>query len=102
MKQPLVAMFDAKASQFGAVFAVASVGVAIRDFQAEINNPDQQSNLSKYPEDFSLFQVGVFDTDNGKLDVVLTQSDIDPSQDVTYPVLIASGHLLKVSGVASV
>lgn len=47
------------------IFVVAS-GAAVRSFMDEINNAE--SPWYKHPDDFDLYQVGVFESDTGSLE----------------------------------
>lgn len=61
----LYSIFDAKANTYCAPFECVSNGVAIRQLMDLVS--DAKTTVSKYPEDFSLYFVGDFDTDNGQL-----------------------------------
>ncbi len=61
----LYSIFDAKANTYCAPFECVSNGVAIRQLMDLVS--DAKTTVSKYPEDFSLYFVGDFDTDNGSL-----------------------------------
>lgn len=61
----LYSIFDAKANTFCAPFECVSNGVAIRQLMDLVS--DAKTTVSKYPEDFSLYFVGDFDTDSGAL-----------------------------------
>lgn len=58
-------VFDIKAKQFQRPFYSLTRGTAIRDFQDAVNDP--QTSLNKYPDDFTLFEIGTFDDTNGEL-----------------------------------
>lgn len=60
----LYSILDVKAKSYSPPMAHPTDGVAIRVFGQECSNPE--SMLSKHAEDFSLFRVGVFDTDTGQ------------------------------------
>lgn len=61
----LYSIFDSKANTFCAPFECVSNGVAIRQLMDLVQ--DAKTTVSKYPEDFSLYFVGDFDTDTGAL-----------------------------------
>lgn len=65
MIQQCYAVFDTKASAFLTPFFLPTDGMAIRVFSDCVR--DSQHQFGKHPEDFSLFRVGQFDADNGKL-----------------------------------
>lgn len=61
----LYAVRDCKADSFGAPMSIASVGIARR----VLLETAQQGNspLAKYPEDFSLYELGEYDADSGEI-----------------------------------
>lgn len=56
-------VFDRKAEAFGRPFFEKTRGLAIRSFQSAAN--DAESAMSKYPNDFVLYEVGAFDDQLG-------------------------------------
>lgn len=58
---------DQKSEAFGRPFFVPSVGVAMRDFEDEVNRADEKNILYRHPSDFALYQLGVFDDADGKI-----------------------------------
>lgn len=73
---------DSKADVFGTPMVFASKGVAVRSFSNEINSKNDSSLISKHPEDFSLYQIGVYD------DVFAT---FEPLHENGKPELLMSG-----------
>jgi len=63
--QQAFAVFDSKAKVFFVPFFCPSVAVATRAFGTAANDP--QTQISKYPEDFTLFQIGEFNDEDGSL-----------------------------------
>lgn len=59
-----VALFDKKARAFARPFFVAHTDLAIRSVSGEVNQ-GAVSDLSRHPEDFSLYLMGTFDDSNG-------------------------------------
>lgn len=57
---------DRSADVYGQPFYSASIGGSIRSFADEINRPDPQNMLNKHPEDFDLFELGVFDDNSAQ------------------------------------
>jgi len=55
----LFAVRDVKAEAFNAPFCFQTAGQALRAFSDEVNNPN--SSLSKHPEDFFLYELGVYE-----------------------------------------
>jgi len=56
-------IYDSKAEAFSNPECIPSKGEAIRGFAAAANNP--QTQIGKYPADFTLFEIGEYDTDTG-------------------------------------
>ena len=84
MKLFVFSVFDSKAAAFNPPFCAPSYGVAERNFHTEVTSAD--SMVAKYPEDYSLFVIGDFDTDTG----VLTARN--PEAIVTASALVARGQ----------
>lgn len=63
MKKPMFSVHDIKAQTFGNPFTSTNQNTAMRDFHAACN--DQNSQLYKYPNDFTLYEVGEFDDYTG-------------------------------------
>lgn len=63
--QKLYSVHDVKAETYMPPFCVPSKGLAIRAFEDCINSDDH--HFGKHPADYTLFEVGTFDTDSGKL-----------------------------------
>lgn len=59
----LFAVRDLKADSFGAPISVATKGLALRSFQDVCL--DARSEIAKYPEDYSLFELGDYDPNSG-------------------------------------
>lgn len=58
---------DAKAEFFNSPFLQKTEGEAERTFTSLVN--DNQSTLSKHPEDYDLYFVGEYDDNTGKYDL---------------------------------
>ena len=61
----VVSIFDSAAGVYSRPAFVPSTGVAIRDFTDEVNRKADDNQLSKHPEDFSLYLLAAFDDNNG-------------------------------------
>ena len=59
-----LSVYDSKADCFSPPFFSRSRGEGLRNF-ADAGR-DQQSSLSRHPEDFSLYQIGVFNDSDGR------------------------------------
>lgn len=58
MNVQIFAVFDSKAQTFGQPFFCINENIALRSWREAVNDPATQ--FCKYPEDFSLFQLGEF------------------------------------------
>ena len=65
MKMIVCSIKDRAADAFGRPFYVPAVGVAIRSFQDEVNRKSDDSQIYAHPDDFDLFELGVFNDDSG-------------------------------------
>lgn len=70
MKYIMASVRDTKSEAYGRPFFVQSIGVAIRSFDDEVNNPEENNMLYKHSEDFALFHVGNFDDSKGSVEAV--------------------------------
>jgi len=61
----LFAVRDVKSDSFGAPMSIISTGIALRGFTETVANPE--SNLNRYPEDYTLYEVGTYDPSSGML-----------------------------------
>lgn len=59
----LYAVRDVKADSFGAPISVATEGLARRSFVDACQ--DSRSELSKYPEDYMLYELGEYEPNSG-------------------------------------
>lgn len=62
----VVAVRDRAVDGYMQPFFVPSIGMAVRSFQDEVNNPD--SPMYKHPEDYDLYQLATFDDESGAFD----------------------------------
>jgi len=63
--QHLFSVFDSKAEAFITPFFAPTIAVAMRMFEQACN--DQTTDFHRYASDYTLFEVGYFDTDSGLL-----------------------------------
>lgn len=66
MEAVLVAVRDAKMDEFGPVMTVPTIGMGERQFVDMVG--DQQFAFSKHPEDYSLWDVGRYETETGHVE----------------------------------
>ena len=65
MKTKLYSVYDSKAEAFNEPFYANKDGLAIRIFTDHVNR--DETIWGKYPHDFTLFQIGEFDSEKGSL-----------------------------------
>ena len=65
MQHIICSVRDAKSDAFGRPFFTASVGLAIRSFDDEVNRPAEDNIMFHHSEDFALFELGTFDDFDG-------------------------------------
>jgi hypothetical protein len=63
--QKMYAVYDVKSGLYFSPHFLQSDGVAIRSFSTACE--DTQTEFNKFPEDFSLFHIGSFNTENGEI-----------------------------------
>lgn len=63
MKINYFSVFDKKAGSFSQLYAATTPGVAERAFQQTVSDP--QSMVSKYPDDYALYQILSLDDESG-------------------------------------
>jgi len=70
MQHVICAVKDTAAQTFGRMFQVNHGNAAIRSFSDEVNRPgqgDQQNDLFSHPDDFELYELGIYDDQAGVL-----------------------------------
>jgi hypothetical protein len=65
----IVSVRDSAAEAFGRPMYLQSLGVAIRSFTDEVNREDKDNQLFNHPDDFDLYELGVFDDSIGKYEL---------------------------------
>jgi len=66
MKLNVYSIFDSAAKAYTAPFFMHNDGLAIRAFQDNVN-AEQENNISKHPDQFTLFKIGEFDDATGEI-----------------------------------
>jgi hypothetical protein len=69
MNLVIVSVKDSAAQAFGRPIFVPSTAVAVRSFRDEVNRKDSTDDLARHPDDFELYEVGVFDDATGIIEV---------------------------------
>lgn len=67
MKMFIIGIFDRKAQLFVEMSATANLAVATRGFSEAVNKPSE-SPVHKWPDDYSLWHMGYWDSETGKPD----------------------------------
>jgi hypothetical protein len=82
MKMVIVSIKDTAADAFGRPAFVATEGVALRQFQDEVNRASDDNQLYKHSQDFHLYYLGLFDDSTGVFDLLETPKLITRGNDV--------------------
>jgi hypothetical protein len=82
MVSVIVSVRDSAAEAFGRPMYLQSLGVAIRSFTDEVNREDKDNQLFNHPDDFDLYELGVFDDSIGKYEIRDNPSIIVRGKDV--------------------
>lgn len=64
MKMTLIGIFDRKAQMFISLEPTPHISVSVRQLQEQVNK-QSDSPLYKWPEDFSLWELGTWDNETG-------------------------------------
>jgi hypothetical protein len=65
MTQKVYTVYDSKAEAYLRPFFVSTKGLALRSMVDAVNDP--QHPFNKYPEDYTLFEIGEWDDSNGTI-----------------------------------
>lgn len=79
MKTQIFSVYDSKAEVFNSPIFMATKGMALRSFITIVNNPE--SDVHKYPGDFTLFHIGEYDDSNGLLTPLTTPVSLGLAQE---------------------
>lgn len=79
----LYSYYDKQAENFSQPIVQHTDGLAIRNFQEAVNNPEMV--FSKFPDDFELYYLGDIDESTGHFSV---------PDDKVYPVLVVRANQL--------
>lgn len=70
MRLIIVAVFDSAAQAFNRPFYVPAVGMAVRSFRDEVNREAPENSMYHHPNDFELFELGQFDDQTGRFELL--------------------------------
>lgn len=101
MKLQAFSVYDSAAKRFAMPFFADTIEVALRMFRALVNSGDSQ--VSKYPEDYTLFHIGEFDQELGEvrpssprsLGVAITFRELRSADGDQQVARVTDGRLLK-------
>lgn len=74
MKHYMFTYFDSKGGFYSKPMFTRSKGEAIRSFSDEVNRED--SYLAAHPEDFTLFELGIFDDCDCSMELLSTPNSV--------------------------
>lgn len=74
MIHKIFAVLDSKAETYTHPLIFKTKGEAIRSFSDEANNGNSQ--ISRHPEDYTLFEVGSYDDSNATFDLLPTPTPV--------------------------
>lgn len=64
----IVSIHDRATAAYGRPIFVAASGQAIRSFQDEINRNEPNNEMARHPDDYDLYELGLFDDGTGKFE----------------------------------
>lgn len=67
MKHVIVSIMDKAVNCYGRPFVTRTPEEAIRTVKIEVNRPGDNNMLNTHPEDYTLYQVGFWDDDQGRV-----------------------------------
>lgn len=62
----VMAVFDSATQTYGAPICVPAVGVGTRSFVDIVNDPREENNIARHPQDFELRHIAEFDDATGQ------------------------------------
>jgi len=74
MHKHIFSIFDGKAQAFLDPFLAVNSAVAVRMLKAAVN--DERHDFGKFPEDYTLFRLGEFDSEIGKFKLLDTAEPV--------------------------
>ncbi|QXP08260.1 MAG: nonstructural protein [Arizlama microvirus] len=74
MKIQIFSVYDSKTKVYGQPNFLLNKGTALRAWQEAAN--DKQSNIGKYPADFTMFNIGEWDDETGTLTMHMVKENL--------------------------
>lgn len=78
MKLTVFSIYDSKAESFVQPFFSPTPGTAMRSFEEACN--DSETNFSKHAGDYTLYQLGTFEHNTGKFELLETPINLGLAQ----------------------
>lgn len=69
MRFTIVALRDIKANYWHPPIFVRNTMVTLRNLSDEINTPEKKEDWQRHPEDFELYELGSWDSEQGDFDI---------------------------------
>jgi len=85
MKLRVYAVYDSKIGVFARPFFMQSKGEALRAWQDVVNDPN--TSFHKHPEDFTLFEIGVWEDEDARFENHVSPESMGLALDYTKPKL---------------
>ena len=82
MKLKVVAIYDRAADAYGVPNFVAAIGSAVRGFGDEVNRVAGDNALYQHPEDFDLYELGEYDDQLARFELLADRRLIARAQDL--------------------
>jgi len=67
MKTVVVSIRDVKGETYAQPWFTHTAAVAVRHFTDIVNNPEKGGTIYSHPEDFQLYEIGIWDDIDGKI-----------------------------------
>lgn len=69
MQQVILSVKDTAAQAFGRPMFLPTAAVGVRSFRDEVNRVDANNEMNKHPDDFELYELGIYDDSTGIIEV---------------------------------
>ena len=86
MKKTIVAVYDKASKSYGQPIFAPAIGVAIRSFTDEVNNKYETNQMYHHPDDFTMYDFGVFDDNTGAFELHPEPVKLITAKDAKNPI----------------
>lgn len=86
----MFSLYDSKAEAYNKPFYAVTTGAALREFEDAVRNGE--SMMNKYPHDFTLFEIGVFDDETAEIVIHNAKINLGTAHEYLKPELKAVGE----------